>query len=205
MSASKKSIKASTLRIILASGLAAILLAMAGGFYLAYNSLKQTAQETADVQAEAKSSDNRLVQLQNTQLELEKNKKIVKKAEQVVAESQSYQYQNQIINDLTRYASQAGLGVESFTFQNSESGGGAAASPTQPAAPTGAAGGVKSVTVNVQLSGNLNYQSILKFLHLVEQNLTRMQVTSVSLSKDDASNQGANPATQTFSIEVFVK
>ena len=205
MSASKKSIKASTLRIILASGLAAILLTMAGGFYLAYNSLKQTAQETADVQAEAKSSDNKLVQLQNTQLELEKNKKIVKKAEQVVAESQSYQYQNQIINDLTRYASQAGLGVESFTFQNSESGGGAAASPAQPAAPTSAAGGVKSVTVNVQLSGNLNYQSILKFLHLVEQNLTRMQVTSVSLSKDDASNQGANPATQTFSIEVFVK
>ncbi len=210
MTSTKKQFHATTFRLTLAGVLILILAGIGGGFYLAYISLKETAEETARIQSEANSSDAKTQQLLNTKAQLEKNAEVVKKAEQIVAESRSYQYQNQIINDLTMYANQAGLAVRSFSFQSEsqtpvgttspspETGTGGAGTSTPPSATSS----VKSVVVAVELSGDLSYLPLLRFLNLIEQNLTRMQVTSLSLSGD---SQGEGASSQTLNIEVYVR
>lgn len=204
MSAIKLTNKATTLRLLLIIALALILLGIGVGFYLGYSSLKSVASETSKAQSEADASDQKLTQLQNTKLELEKNADIVKKAEQVVAESKSYQYQNQIINDLTTYANQSGMAIKSFTFSDSSSDSSGQATQEQESGTS--IPNVNSVMVTVELGGDISYLATLNFVHLIEQNLTRMQISDLSLSGGDTGQQdGAQEQTQTLNIEVYVR
>ena len=205
MSTIKLTNKATTLRLLLIIALALILLGIGVGFYLGYSSLKSVASETSKAQSEADASDQKLTQLQNTKLELEKNADIVKKAEQVVAESKSYQYQNQIINDLTTYASQSGMTIKSFTFSDSSSDSSGQTTQGQGGSTTSIPN-VNSVMVTVELGGDMSYLATLRFVHLIEQNLTRMQISDLSLSGGDTGQQdGAQEQTQTLNIEVYVR
>ena len=115
---SKKASKltATKFRYVLIGVLVLTLLAIGGGFYVAYTSLRTTAEETAMVQSEADSSDAKIQNLLNTKATLKKNADVVKRAEQIVSDSQNYQYQDQIISDLNAYASKSGLTIKSFTF-----------------------------------------------------------------------------------------
>ena len=206
MSTIKLTNKATTLRLLLIIALALILLGIGVGFYLGYSSLKSVASETSKAQSEADASDQKLTQLQNTKLELEKNADIVKKAEQVVAESKSYQYQNQIINDLTTYASQSGMTIKSFTFSDSSSDSSGQTTQGQESDTSTSIPNVNSVMVTVELGGDMSYLATLRFVHLIEQNLTRMQISDLSLSGGDTSQQdGAQEQTQTLNIEVYVQ
>ena len=205
MSTIKLTNKATTLRLLLIIALALILLGIGVGFYLGSSSLKSVASETSKAQSEADASDQKLTQLQNTKLELEKNADIVKKAEQVVAESKSYQYQNQIINDLTMYANQSGMTIKSFTFSDSSSDSSGQATQGQGGSTTSIPN-VNSVMVTVELGGDMSYLATLRFVHLIEQNLTRMQISDLSLSGGDTGQQdGAQEQTQTLNIEVYVR
>ena len=209
MSENNKSLKATTLRVALTVILVSMLLGVGGGFYLAYKHLEESAQSTAQAQSEARSSDARVEQLRETERQLEINAEAVEKARQIVAESQSYQYQNQIIHDLTMYANKVGLSIRSFSFQGNALATGPSApasTPGQPStsAPTNSSANIKSVTVSVELAGNITYISLLNFIHLIEQNLTRMQVTSIALSGDAPSTQSGT-SSQSLNIEVYVK
>ena len=205
MSTIKLTNKATTLRLLLIIALALILLGIGVGFYLGYSSLKSVASETSKAHSEADASDQKLTQLQNTKLELEKNADIVKKAEQVVAESKSYQYQNQIINDLTMYANQSGMTIKSFTFSDSSSDSSGQATQGHGGSTTSIPN-VNSVMVTVELGGDMSYLATLRFVHLIEQNLTRMQISDLSLSGGDTGQQdGAQEQTQTLNIEVYVR
>lgn len=206
----KKELSASNLRIILSLSLAVILLAMAGGFYFAYSFLHERAVEVSKTQSEASSSDAQIRQLISLEEQLKKNQSAVKKARQIVAESQSYQYQNQIINDLTTYANQAGISISAFNFQDTA----AAASPTAPTPPstgdqsaanqppTTPSPSLKSTSVSVQLAPNIRYQNLLHFVHLIEQNLTRMQISELSLTKGESND---TVGAQTLNIEVYIR
>ena len=58
--------------------------------------------------------------------------------------------------------------------------------------------------VTVELGGDISYLATLRFVHLIEQNLTRMQISDLSLSGGDTSQQdGAQEQTQTLNIEVY--
>lgn len=130
----------------------------------------------------------------------------MQKAEQIVADSQSYQYQNQIINDLTEYANQAGISITSFTFQETTDGGTTTSSSSNSAssAPTDtqkASSGLKSIPVSIQLGEGVKYENLLHFVYLIEQNLTRMQLSEISFSGGDGSSAGA----QTLNLEVYIR
>ena len=207
----KRGFDAVTMRIILVVVLIAILLLMGGGFYLAYTSLEKTAKEVSEVQTQAQTSDAKLQNLALLEKQLKENSVAVDRAKQIVADSQSYQYQNQIINDLTYYANQAHISITSFTFQDStatassssssstSSSSTSADSATPPASTTN---GVKSTQVSIQLGGNVAYQDFLHFLYLIEQNLTRMQVADVTMSKGDDPN---TVSAQSLNIEVYIR
>lgn len=206
----KRVFDAVTMRIILVVVLIAILLLMGGGFYLAYTSLKKTAKEVSEVQTQAQTSDAKLQNLALLEKQLKENSVAVDRAKQIVADSQSYQYQNQIINDLTYYANQAHISITSFTFQDSTAAASSSSSSTSSSStsstnstlPASTVNGVKSTQVAIQLGGNVAYQDFLHFLYLIEQNLTRMQVADVTMSKGDDPN---TVSAQSLNIEVYIR
>ena len=208
----KQAFSAVTMRLVLVVVLLLILALMSGGFYVAYSSLRTTAEEVAKTQSEAQVSDARVQNLISLERQLKQHTYAIDRAKQIVAESKSYQYQNQIITDLTHYATQAGVSITSFTFEGdapvASSGaaqtttpatGGATDDATQSATPTG---NFKSTQVSIQLGENVSYQNLLHFLYLIEQNLTRMQVAAVSMTKGEAVDA---VTAQTLNLEVYIR
>ena len=196
----KISLNAVSLRWMLSTALVLTLTGIGGGFYIAYTTLEKSAQATANAQSEAESSDANLSQLIITKRQLEENKDVVVRAKQIVAESQGYQYQNQIINDLSFYASELGLSINSFSFQGDS----AEQAPATPAQPTVPDGKLKSTVVTIELAGNLTYESTLRYIHKIEQNITRMQVSNVALTGTAQPDQSGG-ASQSLNIEVYIK
>jgi len=203
----EKMTPAVTMRIVFALSLVLILVGMGGIVYFGYTMLQGTAGEVSKIQTEAKAVDAKVQNLARLEKEMEKYKDSVAKARQLVAETQQYQYQNQIINDLTTYANQSGVGIAGFTFtsgsagakSNSDSSG---TSGTNNSSGSNSAAGPKSMKVSVRLNEKTDYMALLRFMHLIEQNLTRMQIASVSMSKAEGVGQ---VSTQTLDVEVYVR
>lgn len=200
----KKGLTASSARIVLALFLLIILAAMVAGSYFAYSFLSTTSKEVADMQTEASAVDMKIQNLLKLKDQLEKNPVATKKAEQIVAESKSYQYQNQIINDLSIYAAKANVPIQSFTFQDSSTSSAkssSSSSQTTTKKPT-SVNGVKSITVSIQLGDKVPYNNLLHFLHLVENNVTRMQISGVSISRGE---QRGEISAQSLELGVYVR
>ncbi len=200
----KKGLTASSARIVLALFLLIILAAMVAGSYFAYSFLSTTSKEVADMQTEASAVDMKIQNLLKLKDQLEKNPVATKKAEQIVAESKSYQYQNQIINDLSIYAAKANVPIQSFTFQDSSTSSAkssSSSSQTTTKKPT-SVNGVKSITVSIQLGDKVPYNNLLHFLHLVENNVTRMQISGVSISRGE---QRGEVSAQSLELGVYVR
>ena len=200
----KKGLTASSARIVLAPFLLIILAAMVAGSYFAYSFLSTTSKEVADMQTEASAVDMKIQNLLKLKDQLEKNPVATKKAEQIVAESKSYQYQNQIINDLSIYAAKANVPIQSFTFQDSSTSSAkssSSSSQTTTKKPT-SVNGVKSITVSIQLGDKVPYNNLLHFLHLVENNVTRMQISGVSISRGE---QRGEVSAQSLELGVYVR
>ena len=200
----EKMTPAVTMRIVFALSLVLILVGMGGVVYFGYTMLQGTAEEVSKIQTEAKAVDAKVQNLARLEKEMEKYKDSVAKAQQLVAETQQYQYQNQIINDLTAYANKSGVGIAGFTFTSGSAGaksnsGSSGTSGTNNSSGSNSAAGPKSMKVSVRLNEKTDYMALLRFMHLIEQNLTRMQIASVSMSKTEGAGQ---VNTQTLEVEV---
>lgn len=178
----KKTLNASVARIIMALLLLVILAAMVGSVIVAYSFLSKTSDDVGKLQTEAIAIESKIQNLLALKSQLDKNSEIAKKAKNIVSESKMYQYQNQIVQDLSTYADRAGIPIRSFTFQTEST----AAKSTTPTSkkPTGATpAGVKSTFVSIQLGENIDYVRFLHFLDLIEKNVTRMQLSGISISR----------------------
>lgn len=203
----EKMTPAVTMRIVFALSLVLILVGMGVVVYFGYTMLQGTAEEVSKVQTEAKAVDAKVQNLARLEKEMEKYKDSVAKAQQLVAETRQYQYQNQIINDLTTYASQSGVGIAGFTFASGSAGSKSSSGSSSTSGASGSTGastgaGPKSMKVSVRLNEKTDYMALLRFMHLIEQNLTRMQIASVSMSKAEGAGQ---VNTQTLDVEVYVR
>lgn len=205
-----KELTATTFRILLIVSLVVIAALGVGGFILAKNQLTTVATEVSSAVSEANASSNNLETLQLLKRELSKQQEVIARTGQIVAESQSYRYQDQIIADLTKYASEANIVITNIDFGDAgqtpgatapaSSSAGATPTPTTNAAP--APSGVKSTLVSITLNNPVNYNDLLRFVRLIEQNLTKMQVSSIGLSSDATTSQVSSDA---LTIEVYVR
>lgn len=205
--ATTKKMTATTLRLALSIAIFLVAGISIAGFAFFSGSLKNYADEVSKTNGEAQASDTNIQSLQKTQAELEKYKDTAIRAQSIVSESASYQYQDQITRDLNNYAAQAGLVITGFTFDSTATTA-APAAPTTPGAtatPQGAAApaGLNSKTVTIQLESSVPYKSLLSFMNMIEENLTKMQIAKVTLAK--SSDNDENVAGQTLAIEVYVK
>lgn len=196
----KKVLNASIARIVLSLLLLIILSAMVGLVIFAYSFLSKTSEEVGKMQTEAIAVDAKIQSLLASKSQLDRNSDTVKKAKNIVSESKLYQYQNQIIQDLNTYADRAGIPIKSFSFQNepTTSAKTATSSKRTPASPAG----VKSTFVSIQLGDHIDYTKFLHFLSLIEKNVTRMQLSGVSISR------GANNheiSIQSLEVKVYTR
>ena len=196
----KKVLNASIARIVLSLLLLIILSAMVGLVIFAYSFLSKTSEEVGKMQTEAIAVDAKIQSLLASKSQLDRNSDTVTKAKNIVSESKLYQYQNQIIKDLNTYADRAGIPIKAFSFQNepTTSAKTTKSSKRTPASPAG----VKSTFVSIQLGDHIDYTKFLHFLSLIEKNVTRMQLSGVSISR------GANNheiSIQSLEVKVYTR
>ncbi|HYG83385.1 MAG TPA: hypothetical protein VD907_00725 [Verrucomicrobiae bacterium] len=185
-------------RVLLGSLLLLILLA-ALGYYLLGTMLTEAARDSMQKKIDATVGRSDLEQLQRMETYLRDHQDIVKRASEIVAESKEYQYQNQIIDDINTFARRSGVTVTGFSFDTNT----APTTGSGQAAPRVAPGGLKIVPVTITLQNPLPYTNFLRFLKSIEQNLTKMQVTGVSLSPD--TENAARITNPTIGLEVYVR
>jgi hypothetical protein len=200
----KHSLTATALRAILSVSLFVITGIGITLFSFAHHTLKSVAVETSHTVADASASQNNLQNLKKLQQYLASKQDIVNRAASIVADSQSYQYQNQIINDLNDYAGRAGLAITNIDFAAAADATGSTPAGTAPVTtPAAPVAGVKSTSVSITLKNPVDYNSMLRFIKSIEQNLTKMQISSVGLSKDTTNATGV--ASTILNIEVYIK
>ncbi len=196
----KKVLNASIARIVLSLLLLIILSAMVGLVIFAYSFLSKTSEEVGKMQTEATAVDAKIQSLLASKSQLDRNSDTVKKAKNIVSESKLYQYQNQIIQDLNTYADRAGIPIKSFSFQNEPTTSAKTATSSKQTSTSPA--GVKSTFVSIQLGDHIDYTKFLHFLSLIEKNVTRMQLSGVSISR------GANNheiSIQSLEVKVYTR
>ena len=196
----KKVLNASIARIILSLLLLIILSAMVGLVIFAYSFLSKTSEEVGKMQTEATAVDAKIQSLLASKSQLDRNSDTVKKAKNIVSESKLYQYQNQIIQDLNTYADRAGIPIKSFSFQNEPTTSAKTATSSKQTSTSPV--GVKSTFVSIQLGDHIDYTKFLHFLSLIEKNVTRMQLSGVSISR------GANNheiSIQSLEVKVYTR
>lgn len=217
-----RSLTPTKLRAILSATFALILLAGGGLFYLAYNQLSETATETGTMVASARESEDTLQRLQNMKQELESKQDIIQKTELITADSQDYAYQNRIINDLTTYAARAGMEISNISFSSQASDTAATASPppvedsamlegeAPGASPVGGpddavevapAASLQKANVNITLNNPVDYKGLLIFLNFIEQNVMKLKVSNISLTKSEDNLV----TTDVLNLEVYIR
>lgn len=197
-----KSLSPTNLRIVLIATIVLLVLVIGAGFWLFRTQMVSYAESVSKAAAEANVSANDVQNLQKLETELKDDQVAINRTKSIVADSESYQYQNQIIQDLTRYAKAAGVTITGYVFTSDGAApGGAVAAPV--ANNGGAPAGLKTTSVSITPKSPVNYKSFMQFIHSIELNLTKMQLTGISLSKspDGAEMVAVNPLT----IEVYTK
>jgi hypothetical protein len=196
---------ASKFRLILLSNIVLLLAISAGGFWFLRGQLALYAEQVQKDSTAASTSSNDISRLQLLQRQLEEDKVAVTRAKSIVADSQAYQYQNQIITDITSYGVASGVTITSIDFSEKGGVGGTAAPPVGalPTASLVAPAGLKTTSAVIAVKNPVNYLSIMRFVHSIESNLTKMQITGVSLQKSGVST--SEVTTTPLTIQVYTR
>lgn len=220
-----KALSATQVRTILLIATVALLLGQVGLIIAGQRIILSSSQPVAEAVAQASSSQQTLRDLETVKVALEKQEETVKKSALVAADaSNTYLYQNNIINDISTYATKAGLNPTSYTFSDSSSGSAestataatpaateaappADAAPADPsAAPAAAAAAPTTATVTVAFDGDVTYTSLFNFLRLLEGNLLRMEIDGINLSRTSGgTEEGGGPADKLDISSLIIK
>ena len=200
------------LRAILGISMLLLLAVAVGLFTYGYQVIADYSADTRTTAAQAQASSTVLLNMQKTKTELTANAETVARASQIVAESKSYVYQDQIIRDINNFANNSGITITNISFADAK------VSPTAVSAPPATAGGsaanttsaspagVKSMTATVTLKNPIKFTDMLKFIHSIEGGLFKMRISQVTLSR--ASTDAANTdevTSDALTIEVYVR
>lgn len=200
-----------TLRITLAVILIALAGLGVGVFMLGYQSITDYSKETQQTAADRIKSQSKVNVLKATQAQLKEHADVVERASQLVSKSEYYVYQDQIIEDISSYATRAGVGLDSITFTDTGANAAAAATSasTTTATASGLPAGVKTTTATVNITSPTNYTNYLRFLHSLEQSLFRMSILNVGMTQvTDPAQLAIDPdsvSCDPLQIEVYIK
>lgn len=196
-----KGLDARKLRIILLCNIFLLLIIGIGSFLLIRNWLEAYANQVKSDNNAALISSNDVQRLKQLEQKMFEDHVAVTRAKNIVADSKSYQYQNQIINDITTYAKKSGVSISGFNF-TSDTDAAVKTSPNAKSQGPAVPSGLKSIKAVISLKNPVSYAAIMRFIHAIELNLTKMQLTGISMTKStNNSDVVVNPLT----VEVFVR
>lgn len=170
------------LQYILGFACIALLAVAVYGFYFLQDKTTQQAKDTDRAKIEAESIESDLLALKSLRAYFNDpiNDAQVKKTQAVVGESFQYNFQNQVVEDLTRYATMSNISIKEFVFETKKDAK-VTAAPTEKVIP----GLPKKTLVSVRVGSGTSYESFIKFLKYIERNTTKMQLSNVGLQPDD--------------------
>lgn len=198
-------LNASQLRIMLLASIIGVIVLIGIGFYFIQAQLYSFAVVVSHANEDAATSRDDIAIFEKLKQELAENDATVKRAQDIVAASKSYEYQDQIIVDLNTYATRSGISIASFTFDSSGSQvPGASALPPSVTGvkPKTSIAGLKSTNVSIALKTPTKYRNLMNFIHSIEKNLTKMQLASFSAIKGEKADE---VSINTLEIEVYIK
>jgi len=174
--------------------LIALLVVGAGfGAYTMHQKLSAFIVEVDHLSIDSELNEQGIENAKRLRRTLDENSESVNRAASIVADTKYYEYQDQIVRDITSYASASGLTVLGFDF-----------SPTAKATvKTKPVKGVNKVVASLTLQNPVPYNDYLRFLKLIERNLTKMQVTQLDIS-NDLKTPGAI-SSPVMTLEVYVR
>jgi TolA-binding protein len=206
----KHAFTASKLRIILSASLFLTSGLTVALFYFGREQLATTATSVSHAVADSNASQDNIASLKKLEQELNNNQDVMERTTKITADSQGYNYQNQIITDLYDHANKAGLEIDTIDFKSASTATqtGDTSTATPPAGTTetpdagGTPAGLKPVNVTLTLRNPVGYENLLRFIRSLEQNLTKMQIAQVGLTK---ATDGDAVTTEALTIELYVR
>ena len=173
-------------------GLIVLLVAGIGtGSYITHKKLASFVTDVDHTKIDTELSEQGIENAKKLRRTLDDNRESVARAAAIVADTKYYEYQDQIVQDISSYAAASGLTVLGFDFTTSTS------------AKATAITGVKAVVATISLSSPVNYDNYLQFLKLIERNLPKMQITQLDISNDLKNPGGVN--SPVITLEVYVR
>jgi hypothetical protein len=180
---------ATKLRLVLFGVIALLLLGLGTGAWYIQSILAENVKRTDHSKIDAEISTIELQQLKTLQKQLAGEQDIINRAKEIAASTEQYRYQDQVVTDISDYAARYGIRVNTFDFSGTQ-------------AKASSVAGAKKTAFKLSLKGPIPYITFLRFLQDVEKNLTKIQVTSLTLSPDKNPNNIANP---NLGLEVYLK
>jgi hypothetical protein len=190
MRSNNKSMKATSLRNVLVFLVLLTIAIAASSFYFGRIWLHDYAVSVNHTVANATSSKSDVSSLKKLQADIEQQQAIISKSQALFTDQTNYQ--TQVVQDVSRYASQLGLPTPNFSFQTAGTTSTSATSGTKTPATSGN-------TVTVALQSPIAYNTLLKFIMAIEQNLPKMQITGINIGRSDSSQV----TTDALTIQVF--
>lgn len=182
----KGELKATTVRSLLTALLVLTILGACAGFYAGLRQVREIAVDVTHASQDASAGNNQVEELQELQVQLEKTRTLVQKADTMFVPLADYQ--GQVLTDLRAYASASGISITNTEFGDSD-----VASATT--------GETRPVTIT--FAQPLSYSGLLRFLQLTEGSLPKITVNGVTVSRpSDASGDQVNVAPITLRISV---
>lgn len=161
---------------------------VAGGivwiFIQATDILSAQAKEVNHVKIQAELAQDEIVRLRQLKINLAEDKDIINKTAQIVSESQQYKFQDQLINELSQYAAQAGIGIDAYNF-GSKPGEYVTSTPNAAGAtstPSTSSKVPPKTLVTITMQDDASYTSFLKFIKSIEKNISKMQLTGINIA-----------------------
>lgn len=148
------------------------ILTIAGGaaaYYFSLDYLKDYAQLVNTKVIDSEASAKQVQQLQSLESQLDEENGLIARANDIFATNSNFQAQ--AIRDVNHYADLAGLNVTTTTFEGENP------SPT-------------SRSFIVEIESPAPYQSLIRFLRGVENNIPKMEVTELKVSRTAAGSGG---------------
>lgn len=190
MKSNKKSMKATNLRNLLIFLVILTVAIAASSFYFGRIWLHDYAVSVNRTVANATSSKNDDVSLKKLQADIAQQQAIITKTQALFSDQSSYQ--TQVVQDVSRYATQLSIPTPSFTFQS-------AGTSSSTGTSSNGAKTTPGNTVTVAIQSPIAYTTLLKFIMAIEQNLPKMQITGINIGRAD----GGQVTTDALTIQVF--
>ena len=208
-----RNLNATTFRMILLSVLTVTIIASIAATYFGQSFLRSNSESVIQAVSTEFSSKNRLEQLQKAEQVLKDHEVSMEKARNIASSSDGFAYQQQLIDDINRYAQRAGITVTGYSFAEAPSGGAAAgasagnaaASPKSPATPGIPAGpvGMQKAAVTVSFLSPIDYETLMRFLTILDTSLPKINAESIQINRSESNPNEVNLTS--LNLEVYIK